>query len=110
MKVILIDPKKRELTEIEVAGFKDLYTLLDVQMIEFVYFPGTNYEETYDCIAVDEEGLINGNPHGWFSVVNGHQERYRGMGAILAVDMESGDSVGATRTLEFYRANITFPD
>jgi hypothetical protein len=52
-KAILIDPFKREITEIETTGiFEDMYAQLTCDMLEFVRLSAA------DVIWVDEEGAF----------------------------------------------------
>jgi hypothetical protein len=85
---ILIDAKKREITEVEVSSkdtFKDCYKLMGVSMIEHAQYYGK------DILLVDEEGLINGTEHGF--KFDGIQ--YAGSGMLIG---NKGQNYGDVKT------------
>jgi hypothetical protein len=103
MKAFLIDPFKREITEVETDGsLESMYALLQVQMVESVYM------DNEDCIYVDEEGLL-GNllEQGWFAIPDFKEDPLAGRGLVLGTDAE-GYNKDAVVTLEEIRRRVVW--
>jgi hypothetical protein len=88
----LIDPTIRTVHKVDYNGdYKQIYDLLSDDNHRVEMFQVVEINEHGDGVFVDEEGLLNGNPHGWFTV-RGYPGVLRGKGLVLGVD-EEGDSV-----------------
>lgn len=104
MKAYLIDTPNKQITEVDYDGnYKSIYGLIKASLYEVVYL---NAEE--DCMFLDEEGLINGNPHGWFKY-EGANQPFRGYALVLGTDSE-GNSVEPKMSIDELRARVSFPD
>lgn len=102
MKAYLIDPIAQSVTEVEYSGnYKDIYPLIDAELFTTVEINGTG-----DTIFVDDEGLLNGNPHGWFAYAD-YPQPLRGRGLCLGSDDE-GESVAPSITIDELREKIVF--
>lgn len=103
MKAFLIDPTVATITEIDYDGdWMKIGPLLGC-----VLFTTVILNHMDDVIFVDDEGLINGNPHGWFSLAGYHQP-LKGKGLVLGTDLE-GESIAPRITLEDLHMLISFP-
>ena len=102
MKGYLIDPDKQEITEVDYNG--DWRTI--APMIHCETFTVVNMDK--DSIYVDDEGLINNNPHGWFFLAGYHQP-LKGFGLLLGLNRNTGESIAAQISLGKLRELITFP-
>lgn len=104
MKAYLIDTPNHEVVEVEYDGdYKSIYKLIRAEL-----FCTVRINDDYDMIFVDDEGLINDNPHGWF-VYSGYPQPLRGYGLVLGTDDE-GESVEPRISLDELRAKLAFPD
>lgn len=93
MKAYLITPLERRIEAIEYDGdWRKISPLIGADLFTTVML---NREE--DMVYVDDEGLINGNPHGWF-VLKGYGQPLKGKGLVLGTDVE-GNSVAPTINL-----------
>lgn len=107
MKLILIDPSTKSVSEVEYDGaYKTLAALLGCSLLDSVRLNGVDG----DRLFVDDEGLLtNPNPFGYFRIAG-----YPGMlaGKALAVGIDDeGDTVPPRMlTVENLRENVTFID
>lgn len=102
MKALFIDTPNKQITEIELAKDYDIAALIHADIFTAVGL------DDCDAIYVDDEGLINGNPHGWFGVGN-YPQPLRGYGLVLGCDDE-GASIAPRVTLDELRAAVRFYD
>lgn len=102
MRALLIDTPNKQVIEIELSGD---YSIADTIKAELFTAVGL---DDYDTIYVDDEGLINGNPHGWFGVA-GYPQPLRGLGLVLGCDDE-GASIAPRITLDALRTRVRFYD
>lgn len=87
MKAYLITPLERRIEVIDYDGdWKTISPMIGADLFTTVMI---NREQ--DMIFVDDEGLINGNAHGWFTV-EGYGQPLKGKGLVLGTD-EAGNSV-----------------
>lgn len=118
MKAYLIDPSNRSVTEVEYTGnYRNINTHLsgegfDVQYFTAVYTAVIKEDGTPDHtkpmdVFVDDEGLINENPFGWFTI-KGYGGLLRGKGLVLGHNDE-GDSVSPNVTLAEVTKAVGFP-
>lgn len=92
MKALLIDPAFRTITKVDYTGdFRQIYELIDADNFDVVSVAGPDDKEV--SVFVDGEGLLNNNPHGWFTI-EGYAQPLRGRGLVLGTD-EYGESVDA---------------
>lgn len=91
IKAVLIDPFKDEIKEIDIPidenkqfHFKDIYPILDCDMVEFVYL------DKKRILIVDEEGLLKDEDHQQFFRItdsmayrSGNKGLYAGKGLIV---------------------------
>lgn len=100
MKGILIDPKARTITEVEVEkGIDAIYALIQAGTFDCVYI------NPHNSVFVDDNGLLN-DPE-FFFILKGYPQPLAGRGLILGCDDE-GESCSATVTLDWAQHNITF--
>jgi len=106
MRAFLIDTPNKQIVEVEYDGdFHSIYKLIHATCFTVVYLDPSVMP---DAVFVDDEGLINGNPHGWFKV-NTYDQPLRGYGLVLGTDAD-GDSTSPSVTLDALRARVTFYD
>lgn len=105
MKAFLIDTPNKQIVEVEWDGdYKSIYPLIRAEL-----YTAVRINRHGDSIFIDDEGLINGNPHGWF-VHKDYPQPLRGYGLVLGLDLHTGDSIEPQVTLDELRAATTFPD
>lgn len=106
MRAYLIDTPNKQIVEVDWDGdYKSIKQLIKVDIYTPVYI--TEHPNP-DCVFVDDEGLINGNPHGWFTF-DTYNQPLRGYGLVLGTDHE-GASVEPQSTLAQLQARVTFYD
>lgn len=106
MRAILINPVLRLVTEVEYNGdYRQIYEHINARTFEIVSLPGPNGTEV--CVFVDEEGLLNGNPHGWFTI-EGYAQPLRGRGLVLGSNDEC-ESVASPLNATQVAAMVQFP-
>jgi hypothetical protein len=113
MNAYLIDPRNRSVTLVQYSGdYRQIYTHIGATTFTGVYVAvlGDDGEpdpkKPYD-VFVDDEGLINGNPDGWFTL-RGYPGVLRGRGLVLGHNDE-GDSVEPVPTLTEVTRMVGFP-
>lgn len=105
MKAYLIDTPNKRVSEVEWDGdYKSIHKLIKASPYAVVQI-----NEHGDSVFVDDEGLINGNPHGWF-VHKNYPQPLRGYGLVLGLDDDTGESIAPRATIDELRAQITFPE
>jgi hypothetical protein len=108
MKAILIDTPNHKITEVDYDGdFHSIYKLIRASVFTTVRI--NTVDGTDVDVFVDDEGLINGNPHGDFMVWT-HPwgpTILRGYGLVLGID-ENGASVDAPVDVDWVRARVSF--
>lgn len=104
MRAILIDTPNKKLTQIDFVGdYKQICELIKSDLMCAVNIDDNN------TIYLDDEGLINGNPHGWF-LIAGYPQPLRGYGLILGLDYNTGENVDTTIDADELRERMAFPD
>lgn len=113
MNAYLIDPNNRTVTLVEYTGdFNEILRGIKADTFTGVYMAVVDDEgkpdpaKPYD-VFVDDEGLINGNPHGWFTL-RGYGGLLRGLGFVLSHDAE-GESISPVPTLAEVARMVGFP-
>jgi hypothetical protein len=104
MKAIVIDPYKREITEVETDGSNaSMYAHLQCDMFQIVYL------RKEDSLYVDEEFLINGSilDLAWFSMPDFHQDPIGSRGIIFGTDQE-GRNISPLMTLDEVRKAVVW--
>lgn len=102
MRTYLIDPHKKEVTEIDYDGdFKKIYTLIKANTFDVVRW-ASNVD-----IFIDDEGLLHGEQE-FFALHNAPQRAYAGYGLVTGTDDE-GETIACPWTLERVRSLVTFP-
>lgn len=100
---ILIDPFSNSIKQVEtpaVVGLKEMYKLLDCNMIEFC----PTRLDNEDALIVDEEGLMK-NDQAFFKFDG---QAYAGKGLILGTT-EDGDLTSCRSDVDAITAKVTFP-
>lgn len=106
MKAYLIDPTIDAIVETEYNGdWKTIAPTIGAETFTLVVYEHNGVELS---IYVDDEGLFNGNPHGWFDLP-GFNQAFRGKGLVLGTDDE-GESVDVPDVLEHLLSAVSFPD
>lgn len=87
MKAILIDPYQKTITETEVPdfNFKELYKLMDCDMIEHVYVSDDS------ALLCDEEGLFKPENKKAFFALLGHPYPITGKSFMIGYDALQGE-------------------
>jgi len=102
MKAYLIDPFKREITEVDHAGGIDsIYKLIEARMFDAVRFNDD------DCVFVDDEGLY-AERRALFTI-HGYPQPLVNKGLVLGTD-NHGESISPSVSLDWLKANVTFLD
>lgn len=105
MKAYLIDTPNKRVSEVEWDGdYKSIYLAIKADLYTTV-----RVNPQGDSIFVDDEGLINGNPFGWF-VHENYPQPLRGYGFVLGLDDETGESIAPRMTIDELRAQLSFPE
>lgn len=105
MKVLIIDPHQKTVTEVEhpdsMAG---IYKLLHCEMIEAAYppLPGKG-----DLIYVDEEGLLGNLSEQAFFLMEGYPQPLAGYGMVLNTT-RAGNDAAAKSSAEDVAKRITW--
>lgn len=106
MRALLIDTPNKQIVEVDYDGdYKSINKLIHAEIFTVVYLDPSVMP---DAVFVDDEGLINGNPHGWFKI-DTYAQPLRGYGLVLGTDAD-GDSVSPNLSLDALRARVTFYD
>ena len=113
LKVVLIDPIARTVTDVEVAPtLAAWYRLLDCEMVETVNLAGPAvYHEWWDSIEggrglylyADEEGRCKEN--SYFSIAP-YEAEFAGKAFICEVDMDRGEERSTELTAEKVRPQV----
>lgn len=110
MKAILIDVKKRTLTEVDVDSSNTLeewYKLIDCNLVE-VAMELPNNEHNGNSIMVDEEGMLSiGEDSGFFTMAGGHQP-FAGNGLIVGINYDNGETIDVSITVDYLKDKINF--
>ena len=102
MRAYLIDTPNKQIVEVDYNGdYRTIKEHIRADLFTAVMLEGG------DCLFVDDEGLINDNPHGWIKL-EGYTQPLRGYGLVLGTDKE-GESIEPSATLEELRGMIAFP-
>ena len=105
MKAYLIDPEKKEVTEVEYSGdYKDIYKLIDCSTFEIGITPKG------DGIYVDEEGLYAEKKHLWSFkgiLFNNHLFNLINKGLVLGSNIV-GDTIEPDLSLEEVRERVVW--
>ena len=106
MKAYLIDPEKKEVTEVEYSGdYKDIYRLIDCSTFEIVGITPKG-----DGIYVDEEGLYADRKHLWSFkgiLFNNHLFNLINKGLVLGSNIV-GDTIEPDLSLEEVRERVVW--
>lgn len=95
MRGFLIDPYKREITEVDTdAELESLYSLLDCEMVEAVGL------SSVDDLWLDENGIMTLTADTMFFKVEGLYQPYAGKGLVLGADVNTGESLPVSMSLE----------
>lgn len=107
MIAYLIDTPNKTVRQVEYSPEQKIASLIHSELIAAVNvmsFPNG----ACDTIYVDDEGLLNGNPHGWF-MLEGCEQPFRGYGLMLGVNAE-GDATAPHLSLAWLGARLSFPE
>lgn len=104
MKAYWINTPAQRIEEVEYAG--DWRTIAP-NWLACDLFTAVQINSQGDVVFVDDEGLINGNPHGWFTLRTYHQP-LRGYGLVLGTDSR-GESTAPSCSLRYLQEIVGFP-
>lgn len=114
MKVYLINPFNRTITETQIADgrddmdshMKEMYAALNCDL----FTVACEINEQRDTIFVDDEGLLGDLDTQRFFVVelDDVQMPFAGMGLVMGLDDSEGDSIEPNCTLEQLQSVIRF--
>lgn len=103
MRAILIDPFKREVTEIEIEPSLDsMYEVLGVNLITVVRW------DKKHALILDDEGLLKSKETMEYWHARGSDQPFAGRGLLLGD--EYGDNRPCTLTLDEVKARVAFLD
>lgn len=106
MRAFLIDTPNKQVIEVDYNGnWRTIKDHIRAERFTVVYLDITMMP---DVVFVDDEGLINGNPHGWFKI-NTYDQPLRGYGLVLGTDAD-GESVEPVMSLSDLQKRVTFLD
>ena len=103
MKAILINPEKKEVTEVEYSGdYQDIYKLIDCKTFDIVRTSVSN-----DGVYVDDEGLFAKEQAYWkFDYCNDQPHiKLVNKGLVLGCNDE-GDSIAPESTVDYIKSRI----
>jgi hypothetical protein len=98
---ILVDVAKLTVREVQFNGLKDMYRLIDCDLVECV-----SYGKDLD-VWVDEEGLLKNDGKGFFMLPS-YPQPLKGNGLLTGGVDEDGETVSCTMSLEDAAKLITF--
>lgn len=103
MRAILIDPFKREVSDVETdAGLDDMYHILNVDLITVVRVgPG-------HAMIMDDEGLLKAKSEQAYFTMRGATQPFAGRAMILGD--KYGENRAATLTLDEVRDKVVWLD
>lgn len=102
MRAILINPKNKEITEVEYTGvYTNIYEHIEAQPFTVVQL------EECESLFIDDEGLYREDQH--FFTWKGYDQPLAGRGLILGLD-EKGDSVATGLDLDYVKSMVEFPN
>lgn len=105
MRAYLIDTPNKQIVEVDYDGdYKSIYPLIKADLFTVV-----RLNEHGDTLFVDDEGLINGNPHGWM-VFEGYPQPLRGYGLVIGSNVERDEDKEPSISLDELRAKVSFPE
>lgn len=105
MKAYLIDTPNKQIVEVDYDGnYKSIYGFIKADLFTVV-----RLNEQGDTLFVDDEGLINGNPHGWMMIEN-YPQPLRGYGLVIGSDVERDEDKEPSISLDELRAKVSFPN
>lgn len=105
MRAVLVDPYKKEITDVEYNGdYKTIYPLIHCDIFTIVRL------EDGDDVLVDDEGLLKLTRDTKFFMINTYEQPLAGYGLITGVNEEDGETVSAHHDAEYYRRKIRFLD
>ncbi len=103
MRAILIDPFKREVTEIDIdPSLDNLYTMLEVEMITVI-----RWDEEH-ALILDDEGLLKPKEEMEYWRIAGADQPFAGRGLILGDDY--GENRAVTLSLDDVQKKVAFLD
>jgi hypothetical protein len=107
MKAYLINPNEATVTEVDYNDdWRTIKEWLGGPPCTMFTVVRLNHEG--DAVYVDDEGLINGNPNGWFLIGGSERQPLKGFGLVLGAD-EAGKSIAPSASLEAVQRMIVFP-
>lgn len=106
MKAFLIDPDQALIREVDYNGnWETIRDWLGGPPCE--WFDSVRLNDEGDAIYVDDEGLLNGNPHGWF-LLHGYGQPLKGFGLVVGI-ADNGEIAEPFVSLPQLQALIAFP-
>lgn len=106
MKAFLINPDTATITEVDYNG--DWTTIKEwLGGAPCEWFTSVRLNNEGDAIYVDDEGLINDNPHGWF-LLHGYPQPLKGLGLVVGIG-DNGEIAEPFVSLPQLHALIAFP-
>jgi hypothetical protein len=106
MKAFLIDPDFENIRVVEYNGdWKTIKQWLGGPPTK--WFTSVRLNDEGDAIYVDDEGLLNNNPHGWFMLHN-YVQPLKGFGLVVGTG-DRGETVEPFVSLPQLWSLITFP-
>ena len=104
IKAILIDSQKETFTEVKITDWRDISPLIGCRNFDCVNLMDMDTHTLY----VDDEGMFDLDESSKFMVVKGAYQPFAGNGLILGFDIDSGDSLDCTMTIEDVERMVSF--
>lgn len=105
MKAFWIDTPNARIVEVDYNG--DWRTIAP-EWLKCDVFTAVEISHLHDAVMVDDEGLINGNPHGWF-IVDTYGQPLKGYGLVLGTNITTGETAPVRMSIIELAAMIKFP-
>jgi hypothetical protein len=105
MRALLIDSKKRTISEVKVKGLGDMQKRVGGLITIAHELPIS--EDESDTIFVNDEALLGEMPEHWFHIEGAHQP-FAGNGLVVGADHSTGDSTDASISLRDLKKIVTF--
>lgn len=105
MKAYWIDTPNARIVEVDYNG--DWRTIAP-DWLQCDLFTAVEISGLHDAVMVDDEGLINGNPFGWF-ILDTYDQPLKGYGLVLGTDIRTGDTAPVRMSLSELTSRIRFP-
>ncbi len=106
MRVLVINPFDETITEKTVTDYTDIQKLIGAPFDERQYFEVATDLYNGDSVYVDEEGMCSPSSEAWFDI--GAHQPFAGVGVVVGLNINTGESVDAKSTIDELKAMVEF--